>query len=447
MRILHFSDLHIGIENYGRPATEQDLAALPEYFAPGESRDRYLGYSTRLIDFLCAFDELIHHALSESVDAVVFSGDAYKNREPTQTHQREFAKRIARLSSSGVPIFLLVGNHDLPHATYKATAIEIFDTLGIPRVTIGDRLAVYRVETKSGPLQVLALPWIRRGTFLARDEIRNLPYAQINEIVEARLTAGLQERARELDLSIPAVLSAHVSVNTAKLGTERTMMVGYDHVLLQSSLVSLPVDYVALGHIHRPQKLADAPPMAYPGSLQRVDFGEEEHDAKGFWVVDLDAQRPLGSRVADLRFHEVKARAFVTIAVNVAEGETDPTAKVVQAIARHYVGGAIVRVHVTLPASLEPSFREREVREALNSYNPHVVVGVMRTVERGQRTRLGGVHAETKSAQEMLDMYLGAKAVNPDRARKLASYAERLIQSRHSAASGVQQEPEEGKPF
>ena len=90
MRILHFSDLHIGVENYGRtdPAT---------------------GFSTRLMDFLGVFDELVEYALSESVDLVLFAGDAYKGRDPTQTHQREFAKRLVRLAAAGIPTFLLGG--------------------------------------------------------------------------------------------------------------------------------------------------------------------------------------------------------------------------------------------------------------------------------------------------------------------------------------------------
>src|SRR3990172_5581914 len=97
MKIIHFADLHLGVENYGRinPQT---------------------GLSTRLEDFLPSFDELADFAIAETADLVLFCGDAYKTREPTQTQQREFARRINRLSTGGIPSFLLVGNHDLPHA-------------------------------------------------------------------------------------------------------------------------------------------------------------------------------------------------------------------------------------------------------------------------------------------------------------------------------------------
>ena len=153
MQILHFSDVHIGVENYGR--TDPDT-----------------GLSTRLLDFLRTLDECVDYAIDKQVDIVVFAGDAYKSREPSQTHQREFAKRVARLSVAGVPVFLLTGNHDMPHIAGKATALEIFRTLEVPNVVIGDSLKTYVVETRSGPVQIVALPWIRRSQFLARDDIR-----------------------------------------------------------------------------------------------------------------------------------------------------------------------------------------------------------------------------------------------------------------------------------
>ncbi|MQY67529.1 MAG: exonuclease SbcCD subunit D, partial [Dehalococcoidia bacterium] len=85
MKILHFADLHLGVESYGRI-------------------DPTTGLSSRLLDFLKALDQLVDYAIDNKVDLVLFCGDAYKSREPTQTQQREFARRIYRLSSSGIPI-------------------------------------------------------------------------------------------------------------------------------------------------------------------------------------------------------------------------------------------------------------------------------------------------------------------------------------------------------
>src|SRR5687767_2862855 len=138
MRVIHFADLHIGVETYGRP--------LPEK-----------GWSSRMQDFLDAFDELVDYAVGDGADAVIFAGDAYKAREPTQTHQREFAARIRRLSEAGIATFLLVGNHDLPNAEGKAHALEIFRTLGVPNVWVGDEawFSANRSEEHTSELQSL----------------------------------------------------------------------------------------------------------------------------------------------------------------------------------------------------------------------------------------------------------------------------------------------------
>ena len=63
-------------------------------------------------------------------------------------------------------MFLLVGNHDLPHIASRATALEIFRTLTVPNVTVGDTLSTHQIETLGGSLQIISLPWIRRSAFL-----------------------------------------------------------------------------------------------------------------------------------------------------------------------------------------------------------------------------------------------------------------------------------------
>ena len=287
MRILHFSDVHVGVENYGRPATEADVEALPASFAPGVDRRLYLGLSTRLLDFLAAFDELVAFAVRERVDLVLFSGDAYKSRDPSQTHQREFARRVASLASHGIPVFLLVGNHDLPHARSSATALEIFPTLTVPYVTVAEQLETHRIETRSGPLQVVALPWPRWRNLLSRDQHRGKSVAELKAHVEAEITRRLLHEVERLDPAVPAVLSAHVTVLGATTGSERSMALGRDHVLQYGNVALPALDYVALGHVHKHQALGEWPPVVYSGSLQTVDFGEEKED-KGFCLVEID---------------------------------------------------------------------------------------------------------------------------------------------------------------
>src|SRR5579871_1814748 len=110
LRIAHIADTHIGMENYGRINPET-------------------GLNQRLHDFLQSLDEAIDGALKAQVDLLVFAGDVYKTRDPTPTHQREFARRVQRLTSAGVQVVLVAGNHDVPMSAGRATSVDIFRAL------------------------------------------------------------------------------------------------------------------------------------------------------------------------------------------------------------------------------------------------------------------------------------------------------------------------------
>ena len=407
MRILHFSDLHIGVENYGRIDPET-------------------GLSTRLGDFLDSLDQVVEFALNQGVDLVLLAGDAYKGRDPTQTHQREFAKRLNQLSQSGIPTFLLVGNHDLPAASSRATAVDIFPTLEVANIYVGNNLETYNVATPAGPLQVLAVPWPRRSAILSREDTRGLSIDQVRQALEERLTDGIEIKARELDPDVPAILTGHVTVNGATVGTERSMMLGRDHMLLLSALDRPQVEYVALGHIHKHQILRPDPPMVvYSGSLQRVDFSEEGDD-KGFCVVDLDPTAPQGRRMTNFEFHKLDARKFVTVDVSVEPQDTDPTATVVRAIARHDIADSVVRVRISLAAETNVHLSETEIRAALEP--AHFIASISREVTGARRTRISPSEGEDLQPMQALGLYLDSKNIEGERREKIMSKAEELIE-------------------
>ncbi|MDO8716127.1 MAG: exonuclease SbcCD subunit D, partial [Dehalococcoidales bacterium] len=311
MKIIHFADLHLGVENYGRV-------------------DPSTGLSSRLTDFLAAFDQLVDYALDNRVDLVLFCGDAYKNREPSQTQQRELAKRINRLATNSIPVFLVVGNHDLHNAFNKATAVDIFDTLAIRNVYVSNRPDVYRIPTASGPIQIASLPWLRRGALLSKEDTKDLNFEQINRKAQEVLTGIIAAHAARLDPKLPAILAAHVWVTGAALGSEKQMTIGQEHVLLPGNVANPAFDYVALGHIHKHQVLASQPPVVYAGSLERVDFGEER-DEKGFYVIDIEPDGQPSRRRVSFKFHPVTGRRFITIEVTIDPGDTDPTATALRA--------------------------------------------------------------------------------------------------------------------
>ncbi len=407
MKILHFADLHLGVESYGRidPAT---------------------GMSSRFLDFLSALDQVVDYALENTVDLVLFCGDAYKSREPSQTQQREFAKRISRLSTGNIPIFLLIGNHDLPNAIGRATATEIFDTLAVKNVYVANRPEVYPIPTKSGIIQIASLPWLRRGALLNKEETKNLDFDQLNQRLQQALTLKISKLAQQLDPALPSILAAHVWISGAKIGSERAMTIGQEHALLPSNVANPAFDYIALGHIHKHQVLSNNPPLVYAGSLERLDFGEEE-DEKGFYLVEVEPDQPTGKRRVSFDFHQITGRRFLTINVAIESKDTDPISMVLTAVAEQQDGtrDAIVRLQISLPAEIEGQLRDNDIRNALKEAHYFIIA---KDIKREARLRLGNWTAEEITPLDALKAYFESKKTSPERTKILLEYGEKLMQ-------------------
>ncbi len=407
MKIIHFADLHLGVESYGQidPAT---------------------GLSSRLLEFLSALDQLIDFATENKVDLVLFCGDAYKSRDPSQTQQRELAKRINRLSNNGIATLLLIGNHDLPNATGRATTTEIFDTLSVKNVYIANRPDIFKIVTPNGTIQIVSLPWLRRSVLLNREDTKKLDFDQINIKMQEVLTNIISAKAKELDPKLPSVLAAHVWVSGSQIGSEKSMTIGQEHVLLPSNVAHPAFDYIALGHIHRHQVLSHNPPAIYAGSLGRLDFGDEGDD-KGFYLIEIEPDTETGKTQTTFEFHTVDGRRFITINANIDPTDTDPTATVLKAIAEQEngVSDSIVRLLISLPQELEGQLRDGDINSALAEAHYHTIT---MDIRRESRLRLNSRSAEEITPIQALKAYLESTKGSPERIKLLLEYGERLIE-------------------
>jgi exonuclease SbcD len=399
IRLLHFADLHLGVENYGRLDPES-------------------GLSTRLMDFLKAFDFVVDYAINEKIDIVIFAGDAFKNRDPSPTHQREFARRIHRLSEAKIPTLLLVGNHDLPNAIKRAHAIEIFHTLETPHITVADKPKYHRIETKSGVVQVVALPWVTRSHLLAKDEYRGLSVEEINDKVEDTLYRIMTSLANQVNKEEPAILAAHGTVPGALFGMERSVLLGQD-VLLDPSLLKDPrYNYVALGHIHKHQNLNEQPPVIYSGSIERIDFGEAK-EAKGFVVAEID------DGATRWQFIETPTRPLLQLVIDVRQ-EAHPMSMIRDKLEATDVTEAVVKLIIKAMPENEAHLNIREIRRMLK--DAAHVAAVVRDVERPTRLRLGTAQEiANASPRELLARYFEAKQVSSERRKLLLDYAEPIF--------------------
>ncbi len=400
INLLHVADIHIGMENYGR-------------------FDSKSGLNSRVVDFLRRFSQVIDLALEREVDACIFAGDAYKNQRPNPTFQREFARRVKRLSDAGVPVLLLVGNHDMAAADRAASSLDIFGVFDVPGVIVADREEVHPITCRRGQaLQIATVPYPQRSRLLSRDQYKNMSLDELDLEVSRILGQNFADLAAEVaeQPDIPAVLTAHLSVSEAKQGSEQSVMIGRDVVVLKSVLADPVWDYVALGHVHKHQELnkGQHPPIVYPGSLERIDFGEEG-ERKGFVMAQVQRGH------TEWEFVPVDARRFLTIRIDATTSD-DPMTDILDELEQHKVAGAVVRLIIKATESQEVLLEEKPIRQALRDSN--YIASIVRDIDRAHNRRLGGISAEVLTPKEVLELYLDSKETPPERKEQLLRYAE-----------------------
>ena len=395
MKILHFADAHIDMANYGR-------------------HDPETGLPLRVLDFLKSLDTIVDAAISEKVDMVIFAGDAYKDRSPAPTFQREWGKRIIRLSQAKIPTLLLVGNHDLSPAAGRAHAIQEFDTLQVPFIKVLQKPEFLTPnDLWDVPVQVIAMPWVSRSALMANLDMSGTETSEVFSNIEERISGLVEGWMEEADKNLPLILTAHASVEGAMFGAERMVMLGSDLVLPTALVKDKRLDYVAMGHIHKPQDVNEGhhPPVIYPGSIERVDFGEAKDDK--FYVI---AEVSRGE--TKVEWKKIRGtRPFIERRAVLRSSENG-TETLINALPKD-MSEAIVKLVVEYPRELDTLIDESALRKhAEKAFEFHLVKRPQ--IESRVRIPEGQV-VSSMSPLDLLTQYFdSAKIEDADELQKLA---------------------------
>jgi DNA repair protein SbcD/Mre11 len=413
LTILHFADAHIDMAGQGR-------------------HDPETGLPLRVLDFLKALDTIVDAAINEKVDLVIFAGDAYKDRTPVPTFQREWGRRIMRLSHAGIPTLLLVGNHDLSPASGRAHALQEFETLEIPFIHVASKPTFYATgELDNLPVQVLALPWVSRSGLMAALELSGAEPEKVFSELGARLSELVQKWLEKADPTIPTLLTAHASVQGAVYGGERAIMLGSD-LVLPGGLVRDPrLDYVALGHIHKPQNLNEGlqPPVIYPGSIERVDFGEAADD-KFFIIAHVERGH------TEVEWRKLNGRRFIdrfarlnpdTVPVTDGLPTLEDCMQALRAALPQpgEIAASMLRLTVEYPRGWEAFIDEAALRSyCQEAFEFHLV----RRPQVESRLRLPGDQTiSSLNPLELLDLYWKSANTSPETTTELSRLAQEII--------------------
>jgi len=397
IRALHFADLHLGTENYGKTDPET-------------------GRSSREKDFLNRLDEIV--AASLDCDLVIFSGDAFKDREPTPTQLSEFGKRIKNMADRR-PVILLVGNHDMPGNPNAANSLDIFQSLETPNVIVGNRPDGQVVHTPSGDVFIAWMPYPMKNRLATIDALQGATIDKMRRRMRTWVTDtfnDLSSTAEQHDM--PRVFTGHFSVDTAEFGSERMVTLGDDVPVYLDALKESAFDYVALGHIHKFQDLNKSgyPAVVYSGSPERVDFGEA-NQPKGYVIVDLKRGG------TSYKFVPLNARPFTVINANLTD-EPDPTVAAISLIRdADPSSSSVVKLNVSISESNADSLDINAIKSAFAfSY-----FTISKKVDRADRMRLGDVDIETMTTREILEQYWTAKGKDESDIERLANLAIEII--------------------
>ena len=425
IKVLHFSDAHIDIANHGK-------------------RDPNIGLPYRVLDFLNALDTIVDRAIQEPVDLVIFSGDAYRDRTPSPTFQREWGKRMMRLSNAGIPTLLLVGNHDISPAFGRAHALQEYNTLEIPHIhVVGKPRFFESYQLDNLPVQIIAIPWVTRSGFIAGTDLNSSDPADIYSELEQRLTDYVKNCLDKCNPEVPTILTAHASVQGAVYGGERNIMLGHDQVLPGSLVKNTRLDYVALGHIHKPQNINEDshPPVVYPGSIERVDFGEIE-DQKYFVIAEIEKENTV------VNWIPLNGRIFIDTLIDVRKFQTDnqenlPDALSLQEYIQHHLPdqeeleNSVARLILVYPRDWEFLIDDNWLRKY---YESTLDYQILRKPQAEARLRLS--HDEgiaSYSPEQLLDIYWQSKQTSLEESSILQSIARKIIYNQED-----QSDPEVG---
>ena len=260
MKFIHLADLHIG-------------KRVLEYSMTGEQA-HILGEILRIIG-------------EERPDAVLIAGDVYDKSIPSVEAVEMFDGFLSRLAECGAETFIISGNHDSPERVGFASGLIDHSGIHLSPAYRGG-VKPYPLRDSLGTVNLYMLPFLKPAV------IRPFfPDAEIDSWTDALRTAveglGVDPAARN-------VLVAHQFVTGAvRSESEEVSVGGADNV---DASVFDAFDYVALGHLHRPQNVG-SPRVRYAGSPLKYSFSEADHD-KSVTVAELGEKGELTVRTVPL---------------------------------------------------------------------------------------------------------------------------------------------------
>lgn len=265
MRMLHTSDWHVGKKIRGHSRHDEHVAVL---------------------------DEIVRIAQSESVDVVLVAGDLFETASPPPDAEALVYRTLLALAQDGRHVAVIAGNHD--NARRLAAVGPLLELGNVHLATEArgpDDGGLCRVDVNGEQLRLAMLPFVsQRGIIRATELMDGAAFEHANAYAD-RMRTLLELLTQDFDEHSINVVMGHAFVHGGTMGGgERLAHLVEEYAITAQSFPS-SASYVALGHLHRPQKIAGPCPIHYSGSPLQLDFGEAGQSNQ-VNIIDLAPGRP-----------------------------------------------------------------------------------------------------------------------------------------------------------
>lgn len=264
MRILHTADWHAGKMLRNRSRTDELGSVL---------------------------DEIVDIARRERIDLVIVAGDVFDSYAPSPEAERLVFRTLAELTGSKIPTVVIAGNHDHPKRLAAIRQIvaplQIFVRAEPERPEAG---GIIEVRSRNEAARIAVLPWVPDHRMVDIQQLMQPEYTWYSTYSE-NVSYMCQHLAQGFSTSTINILTAHLYAFGAEAsGSERAIHISQPFAI---SPATFPVSaqYIALGHLHRPQEVKCGTRCCYAGSPLQLDFGERDQQ-KSVVIADIKAGHP-----------------------------------------------------------------------------------------------------------------------------------------------------------
>jgi len=267
LKIIHTSDFHLGV-----------------------SFRNFIGYEveeTRRQDFYENVKKIFDEAIKWNADLLIISGDVFHRSDPANRDLVFISGQIGRAVNKGINVVIIAGNHDKPKvsgainpllALVKAKLRNFYFIQNVP-----DEPLIIDISEKK--VAIVPIPYIDPRVIRGL----NISYSKFYRRMLDKLNDSIPD---DVDFKI---LIGHLTLSGAVIKDIRGVYLN-EPTLSLDDIRYREFDYVALGHVHTPQKIKKN--VYYAGSIERIDFSERDEN-KGFLLVELSNN----INVKEIRLH------------------------------------------------------------------------------------------------------------------------------------------------